>query len=79
MSAFEHTEKFPAASRALAENVVVAFAGTVAAMANAELGAACVFAGEPAQVPFRKSATVTPASAVVPFTVGVVLAREGDA
>ena len=68
---------FPAASVAVARNVVVLPSTTVAVRPEAANAAAVpVAAGVPVQPAFEYSFTVEPASAV-PFTAGVVLVFVG--
>ncbi len=68
----------PAASAAVADQVVDVFAVTVDAMDHEAVAFANVCAAVPLQVPFLNRRIVTPVSAVVPRMVGVVFVVEGE-
>jgi hypothetical protein len=75
----EQSEVLPAASVAVAQNVVVLFADTVTPIpGEANVEALPLPATADVQVPLVYSVTVEPASAL-PRMVGVVLVLDGDA
>jgi hypothetical protein len=75
---FEHADTLPAASAAVADQVVDVFAVTVDAMDHEAVAFANVCAAVPLQVPFLYKRIVTPVSAVVPRMVGVVFVLDGE-